>query len=112
MSQIFKPCDTCDGEGTVELPVVTFRCDPTSEVKSIRCYECDGEKMTTAYCQIPGCWEYAEVDCLLHPDPDGHYDERYLCAHHHAEWLSGFDDDTAADVALAETNFLPREAQQ
>jgi hypothetical protein len=105
MSRVFKPCDTCDGEGTMEVPVSPVRCDPTSETKLVRCWGCEGERMLPADCEHPNCKREATVDCLLHPAPDGNFDDRYLCGHHHAEWLSGFDD-TEADVTRAETNFL------
>ena len=106
MSHIKRECVECDGEGYQDVPIATFAADWTSHTKRVRCHDCDGTGQVVADCQHPNCQQYATIDCQQNPGPDGHYDERYLCAHHHAEWLSGVDDDTEADVALAETNFL------
>jgi len=104
------PCAACDGEGWQEVPLATFAADWTSHTKRLRCDDCDGTGDVIAECQHPKCQRYAAVDCQHNPGPDGHYDDRYLCTEHYADWRSTFDDELAEAVADVERDVRAAEA--
>ena len=87
-----RECSECEGEGAIEVQVGRLTCDPLAEVKSVRCHDCDGTGSVTAICEMWHCANGAKVDCATDAWATDGYDERYLCAEHHAQWLAGFDD--------------------
>lgn len=111
MSQVFKDCDVCGGEGRILMS--RYGGNDPDVWDAGPCEDCDGTGQIAMMCEHIGCERAATVDGLAKFGAEW-VGDRWLCDHHAAEWADYVADEIAdlaemaADVALAETNFLSK----